>query len=143
MHLINARNTEQSKHCDLFEVTAQNVRFSMKETPKISVVVVAEEVTIKRGTNQNRIQNVSFTPTCSKCLGGPCLKCSEGILFCGHVMFVTGSDGFKVDSAPSIVRYNLSPQKQHFASLPCWYFSFLQIYVNKVLKTLLKQNLRF
>jgi len=119
MHLIKARNMEQSKHCVLFQGTTQNLLMSMKETTKILVVTVAEEVTIKRGTHQNRIQNVSFTPTCSKGRGGPCVKCSEGIYVYGHVMSVTGSDGFKVDSAPSIVRYNLSSQKQHFASLPC------------------------
>jgi len=110
MHLINARNMEQSKHCVLFQGTTQNLCMGMKETHKIAVVVVAEEVTIKSGINQNRIQNVSFKPTCSKGRGGHCVKCSEGILVYGHVMSVTGSDVFKVDSAPSIVRYNLSPR---------------------------------
>jgi hypothetical protein len=119
MRVINARNMEQSKHCVLFQGTTQNLCMSMKEEPKISFVIVAEEVTIKHGIFQNRIQNVSFTPTCSKGRGGPCVECSEGILAYRHVMSVTESDGFKVDSAPAIVTYNLSPQEQHFASLLC------------------------
>ena len=36
----------QSKHFFLFQGTTQNLRMSMKETPKISFVVVAEEVII-------------------------------------------------------------------------------------------------
>ena len=111
MHLINAWNIEQSKHCVLFQGTAQNLRKSMKETPKISFVIVAEEVTIKHGPFQNRVQNVSFTPTCSKCRRGPCVECSDGIIIYRHVMSLTGSDGFKVDTAPAIVRYNLSLQE--------------------------------
>jgi len=119
MHIINTRNLEQSKHCVLFHGNTQNLRMSMKETPKISFLIVAEEVTIKHGTFQNRIQYVSFTPPCSKGRGGPCVECSEGILVYRHVMSVAESDGFKVDSTPTIVRYNLSPQEQHFGSLPC------------------------
>jgi hypothetical protein len=78
MHLINARNKEQSKHCVLFQGTTQNLRMSVKETPKISfvVVIVAEEVTIKHGIFQNRIRNVYFTPTCSKGRRGPCVESS-------------------------------------------------------------------
>lgn len=89
---------------------------SMKETRKISCVIVEEEDRIKHVTFQNRIKNVSSTSTCSKGRGGPCVECSEGILVYARAMSLTGSDGFKVDSAPVIVEYNLSPKKITFCS---------------------------
>lgn len=131
MQLINARIMEHTKHCFLFQGSTQNLRISMKETPKVSFVMVAEEDKIKLVTFQNRIQNVSSTSACSKGRGGPCIECSEGILVYGHVMSGTGIDGFKVDSATAMLRYKLSPQK-HFASLTCLCFSILQIYVNTI-----------
>ena len=92
MHLIHARIMQHTKHCVLFQGTTQNLRMSMKETPKISCVIVEEEDRIKHVTFQNRIKNVSSTSACSKGRGGPCVECSEGILVYAHVMSVTAMD---------------------------------------------------
>jgi hypothetical protein len=83
----------------------------MKETRKMSFVIVANEDKIKYGTPQNQVSNVSFTSACSTGHGSLCIECSEGIFVYAHVISLIDYQGFRFDSAVAIVSHNLSPQK--------------------------------